>query len=142
MRSTFIVGYPGETEADFEELLAFLQEAQIDRVGAFAYSPVEGAAANELPNPVPEGLKHDRLQRLMELQESISTQKLQRKIGQRIQVLIDEVDDEGAIGRSKGDAPEIDGIVMIDGATDLKVGEFVEVEVIDSTEHDLVARLA
>jgi len=142
LRSTFIVGYPGETEADFEELLAFLQEAQLDRVGAFAYSPVEGAAANELPNPVPEGLKHDRLQRLMELQESISTQKLKRKIGQRIQVLIDEVDDEGAIGRSKGDAPEIDGIVTIDGATDLEVGEFVEVEVIGSTEHDLVARLA
>jgi ribosomal protein S12 methylthiotransferase len=142
LRSTFIVGYPGETEADFEELLAFLQEAQLDRVGAFAYSPVEGAAANELPNPVPEGLKHDRLQRLMELQESISTKKLKRKIGQRMQVLIDEVDAEGAIGRSKGDAPEIDGVVNIEGATDLTVGEFVEVEVIDSTEHDLVARLA
>ena len=142
LRSTFIVGYPGETEADFEELLVFLQEAQLDRVGAFAYSPVEGAAANELPNPVPEGLKHDRLQRLMELQESISREKLKRKIGQRIQVLIDEVDAEGAIGRSKGDAPEIDGIVTIDGATELDVGEFVEVEVIGSTEHDLVGRLA
>ena len=142
LRSTFIVGYPGETEADFDELLAFLQEAQLDRVGAFAYSPVEGAAANELPNPVPEGLKHDRLQRLMELQESISKEKLKQKIGQRIQVLIDEVDAGGAIARSKGDAPEIDGIVTIGGAADLSVGDFAEVEVIDSTEHDLVARLA
>jgi len=141
LRSTFIVGYPGETEADFEELMAFLQAAQLDRVGAFAYSPVQGAAANELPNPVPEGLKHDRLQRLMELQESISKEKLKQKVGQRIQVLIDEVDADGAIGRSKGDAPEIDGIVTIDGATDLTVGEFVDVEIIDSTEHDLAARL-
>jgi ribosomal protein S12 methylthiotransferase len=142
LRSTFIVGYPGETESDFEELLAFLQEAQLDRVGAFAYSPVKGAAANELPNQVAEGLKHDRLQRLMELQETISKEKLREKVGRRIQILIDEVDAEGAIGRSKGDAPEIDGIVTVDGATDLNIGEFVDVEVIDSTEHDLIARLA
>jgi len=141
IRSTFIVGYPGETEADFEELLEFLQQARLDRVGAFAYSPVEGAAANELPNPVPEGLKHDRLQRLMELQEGISREKLKSKIGQRMQVLVDEVDEEGAIARSKGDAPDIDGIVTIDGATHLAVGDFVDVEVIGSTEHDLVAKL-
>jgi len=141
IRSTFIVGYPGETEADFEELLEFLQQARLDRVGAFAYSPVEGAAANELPNPVPEGLKHDRLQRLMELQEGISREKMKSKIGQRMQVLVDEVDEEGAIARSKGDAPDIDGIVTIDGATHLAVGDFVDVEVIGSTEHDLVAKL-
>lgn len=137
LRSTFIVGYPGETEANFEELLSFLQEAQLDRVGAFAYSAVEGAAANALPDQVPEGLKHDRLQRLMELQEEISASKLKTKIGKHIQVLIDEVDEEGAVGRSAADAPEIDGIVTINDGSDLKVGEFVEVEVIGSDEHDL-----
>ena len=141
LRSTFIVGYPGETEADFEELLAFLEAAQLDRVGAFAYSPVEGAAANELPNQVPLALKHDRLQRLMELQEAISKQKLKTKIGRRVQVLIDEVDDDGAIGRSAADAPEIDGIVTVENGQGLQVGEFVEVEITDSDEHDLYGRL-
>jgi len=142
LRSTFIVGYPGETEADFEELLAFLEAARLDRVGAFAYSPVEGAAANELPNPVPEGLKHDRLQRLMELQESISREKLQAKVGRRLQVLIDEVDDDLAIGRTRGDAPEIDGIVRIESPGDLQVGQFVEVDITGSDEHDLQAVIA
>jgi len=142
LRSTFIVGYPGETEADFEELLAFLEEAKLDRVGAFAYSPVEGAAANELPNPVPEGLKHDRLQRLMELQESISREKLRSKVGQRLQVLIDEVDDDVAIGRTRGDAPEIDGIVSIENPAGLEVGQFAEVDITGSDEHDLRAVIA
>ena len=142
LRSTFIVGYPGETEADFEELLSFLEDAQLDRVGAFAYSPVEGAAANELPNPVPEGLKHDRLQRLMELQEGISKDKLKTKIGKRIQVLVDEVDENGAVGRSAADAPEIDGVVVIENGAGLKVGEFAEVEITGSDAHDLAGILA
>jgi len=142
LRSTFIVGYPGETEADFEELLAFLETARIDRVGAFAYSPVEGAAANALPNQVPEGLKHDRLQRLMELQEGVSKEKLKAKVGKTIRVLVDEVDDDGAVGRSAADAPEIDGIVTIEDGSALGVGEFVDVEITGSDEHDLTGVLA
>lgn len=141
LRSTFIVGYPGETEADFEELLDFLQAAQLDRVGAFAYSPVEGAAANELPGQVPEGLKHDRLQRLMELQEGISGQKLKLKIGRRMQVLIDEVGEDGAVGRTRGDAPEIDGVVVITDGDGLQAGQFADVEITGSDEHDLEAVL-
>ena len=139
IRSTFITGFPGETEADFEKLLQFLEEAQLDRVGAFAYSPVEGAAANQLPDPVPEALREERRQRLMELQEDISTQRLERKIGREIEVLIEEVDEEGAIARSQADAPEIDGLVHIPDGEHLEVGEFVRVRVTDCDVHDLYA---
>lgn len=141
LRSTFIVGFPGETEEEFEELLDFLEEAQLDRVGCFAYSPVKGAAANELPNAVPEDIKQERLTRFMELQSQISAGRLQRRIGNIETVLIDEVVEEGAVARSQSDAPEIDGLVFIDGATHLKVGEFVEVEIEEADEHDLWAHL-
>jgi ribosomal protein S12 methylthiotransferase len=142
IRSTFIVGFPGETEAEFEELLAFLREAKLDRVGAFAYSPVDGAKANALPDPVPQELKEERLERFMEAQAEISAARLGRKIGTRQQVLVDEVDENGAIARSKSDAPEIDGIVRIDDGQSLKPGQFVEVEIIHADEHDLIGRLA
>lgn len=138
IRSTFIVGFPGETEAEFEELLEFLREARLDRVGCFKYSPVEGAAANELAEPVPEEVKEARLERFMAVQAQISAEKLQAKIGSRQCVLIDEVGSEGAIGRSKADAPEIDGRVYVD-AQGLRVGDLVEVEVVDADEHDLWA---
>lgn len=142
LRSTFIVGFPGETQAEFEELLDFLKEAQLDRVGAFAYSPVEGAAANELPDHVPPEVQQERLERLMLLQEEISTERLKRKIGKTITVLVDEVDEDGAIARSSADAPEIDGQVYIEDGQELEVGDLVEVTVIDSDEHDLWAELA
>ncbi len=141
IRSTFIVGFPGETEAEFEELLDFLREARLDRVGAFAYSPVDGARANALPEPVPEWLKEERLERFMEVQAGISAARLARRIGTRQRVLVDEVDEHGAIARSKADAPEIDGIVRIDDAQGLKSGDFADVEIIHADEHDLVARL-
>jgi ribosomal protein S12 methylthiotransferase len=137
LRSTFIVGFPGETDEDFEDLLDFLDAAQLDRVGCFAYSPVAGAAANELPDAVPEEVKDERLARFMELQEQISSDRLQAKIGRRETVLIDEVVEEGAVGRSRADAPEIDGQIFIDGATHLQVGEFVDVEIEEADEHDL-----
>jgi len=137
IRSTFIVGFPGETDEDFEDLLDFLDAAQLDRVGCFAYSPVAGAAANELPDAVPEEVKEERLARFMELQEQISADRLQAKVGRREQVLVDEVVEEGAVGRSRADAPEIDGQVFIDGATHLQVGEFIEVEIEEADEHDL-----
>src|SRR5690348_11320498 len=114
LRSTFIVGFPGETDAEFEELLAFLREAELDRVGAFAYSPVDGAKANALPDAVPEEIKEERLERFMEVQAEISAMRLERKIGSRITVIVDAVDADGAVARSKADAPEIDGIVRID----------------------------
>jgi ribosomal protein S12 methylthiotransferase len=139
LRSTFIVGFPGETEEEFEELLAFLEEAQLDRVGAFAYSPVEGAKSNEFPDHIPPELQQERLARLMLLQEGISEQLLKRKIGKKITVLIDEVDEQGAIARSFADAPEIDGVVYISGSQELNVGDFVEVKVTDSDAHDLWA---
>ncbi|HYE36608.1 30S ribosomal protein S12 methylthiotransferase RimO [Methylocaldum sp.] len=142
LRSTFIVGFPGETEADFEQLLEFLEEAQLDRVGCFAYSPVKGAAANELSDPVPEAVKEERLARFMEVQAQISANRLQSRIGQRETVLVDEVVDEGAVARSRADAPEIDGQVFIDGATHLKVGELVDVVFEDADDHDLWAHLA
>jgi len=141
LRSTFIVGFPGETEEEFEELLDFLEEAQLDRVGAFAYSPVEGAAANELPDHIPPEEQNERLARLMQLQEEISTEKLTRKIGGEIIVLVEEVDEEGAIARSAADAPEIDGMVYIDNGQELEVGEFVTVRVTDSDVHDLWAEI-
>ncbi len=142
LRSTFIVGFPGETEADFEHLLGFLEEARLDRVGCFAYSPVTGAAANALPHPVPEAVKEERLARFMEVQARISAERLQARIGRRETVLVDEVVEEGAVARSRADAPEIDGQVFIDGAVRLRVGEFAEVVVEDADEHDLWARLA
>ncbi|MDO8810639.1 MAG: 30S ribosomal protein S12 methylthiotransferase RimO [Gallionella sp.] len=139
LRSTFIVGFPGETEEEFEELLDFIEEAQLDRVGAFAYSPVEGAAANELPGHIPPDVQQERLARLMLLQEEISEERLKRKVGQTITVLVDEVDEEGAIARSSADAPEVDGLVYIEDGQRLSVGDFVEVKITDSDEHDLWA---
>jgi ribosomal protein S12 methylthiotransferase len=139
LRSTFIVGFPGETEDDFEYLLQFLEEAQLDRVGCFTYSPIAGAVANDLPNPVSEEIKKERQERLMDLQAAISATRLERHLGKRLVVLVDTVDEDGAIARSAGDAPEIDGVVYIDGGTDLEVGEFYEVEVVDSDAHDLWA---
>jgi ribosomal protein S12 methylthiotransferase len=139
IRSTFITGFPGETDEDFEMLLQFLEDAQLDRVGAFAYSPVEGAEANKLPDPVPEALREERRQRLMELQEDISTQRLERRIGREIEVLVEEVDEEGAVARSQADAPEIDGLVHIPNGEHLEVGEFARVRVTDCDVHDLYA---
>jgi len=141
LRSTFIVGFPGETEQEFEELLDFLSEAKLDRVGCFAYSPVKGAAANELPNAVPEELKQERLARFMAHQATISAERLQQRIGKTETVLVDEVVEEGAVARSKADAPEIDGQVFIDGATHLKVGDFVDIVVEDADDYDLWGRL-
>jgi ribosomal protein S12 methylthiotransferase len=141
IRSTFIVGFPGETEQEFEDLLQFLSEAQLDRVGCFAYSPVKGAAANDLPDAIPETVKQERLARFMEHQASISAERLQRRIGRVETVLIDEVVEEGAVARSKSDAPEIDGQVFIDGATHLQVGDFVNIEIEDADEYDLWGKL-
>ena len=138
MRSTFIVGFPGESEADFEALLAFLQAAQLDRVGCFAYSPVAGAAANALPSPVPEPVKEERLERFMALQAEISRAKLAGRIGQRLTVLVDEVLEDQVVARSHADAPEIDGSVIIHGAWELSPGDFIEVDVTASLEHDLI----
>ncbi|MEO8011203.1 MAG: 30S ribosomal protein S12 methylthiotransferase RimO [Dokdonella sp.] len=142
IRSTFIVGFPGETEAEFEELLDFLRVAELDRVGAFAYSPVDGAKANDLPDPVDEEIKQERLERFMEVQAEISAVRLGRKIGTRQRVLIDAVDGGIATARSAADAPEIDGVVHIEDARKLKAGQFAEVEIINADAHDLFARLA
>ena len=142
IRSTFIVGFPGETDAEFEELLAFLEEAQLDRVGCFAYSPVEGAAANALPDHVPEDVKEERRARFMALQEKISAERLKRKIGKTLTVLVDEITDEGAIARSTADAPEIDGVVHVARSRKLKAGEFAQVRVTRSDAHDLYAKVA
>ncbi len=139
IRSTFVVGFPGETEREFEELLEFLEEAQLDRVGCFAYSPVEGAAANALPDPVPEEEKQERQARFMAVQEKISAARLKRKIGQTMTVLVDEVGKDGAIARSAADAPEIDGRVIIRQGSKLKAGEFAEVKVTRADAHDLWA---
>jgi len=141
IRSTFIVGFPGETEQEFEELLQFLSEAQMDRVGCFAYSPVKGAAANDLPGTVPEEVKQERLARFMEHQAAISAERLQHRVGRIETVLVDEVVEEGAVARSQSDAPEIDGQVFIDGASHLQVGEFVEVEIEEADEYDLWGKL-
>lgn len=141
IRSTFIVGFPGETEAEFELLLEFLTAAQLDRVGCFTYSPVKGAVANTLADPVPEAVKEDRLARFMAHQAKISTAKMKNRIGTIEQVLVDEVVAEGAVARSRFDAPEIDGQVFIDGATHLKVGDWVKVEIEDADEHDLWGKL-
>ena len=140
LRSTFIVGFPGETEDDFDQLLEFIQEANLDRVGAFAYSPVEGATANELPNQIPEEIKQDRLQRFMEIQAEISRNKLAGQVGREMIVLVDEVHDDHMIARGPGDAPEVDGQVIIHGGwDDVVAGDFVEVQVSGYDEHDLFA---
>jgi ribosomal protein S12 methylthiotransferase len=142
IRSTFIVGFPGETDAEFNELLDFLREAELDRVGAFAYSPVDGAKANDLPGQIDEELKEDRLEQFMAVQAEISAAKLQRKVGKTVKVLVDEIDAEGAWGRSSADAPEIDGAVRIDDGQLLKPGQFVDVLVEEADAHDLYGRLA
>ncbi|MGZ9897123.1 30S ribosomal protein S12 methylthiotransferase RimO [Shewanella gaetbuli] len=137
IRSTFIVGFPGETEEEFQELLDFLQQAQLDRVGCFKYSPVEGAKANELPDHVPEDVMEDRLQRFMAVQAKISAEKLQARIGQEYLVLIDEVNTEGAVGRSYMDAPEVDGKVYLTDEFDVKPGDQIWVQIIHADEHDV-----
>ena len=142
LRSTFIVGFPGETEAEFNELLAFIREAKLDRVGCFPYSPVSGAPANELPDPVPEALKQERLARFMETQADISRARLAEQVGRRMIVLVDEVTDQQVIARGPGDAPDIDGTVRIPGSWDLQPGDFVEVKIERAGEHDLWARPA
>jgi ribosomal protein S12 methylthiotransferase len=142
IRSTFIVGFPGETEAEFEVLLAFLEEAQLDRVGCFAYSPVDGAAANRLPDPVSKEVKEERRARFMQTQEKISAARLRRKIGTTMRVLIDEVAGDGAVGRSSADAPEIDGQVFVRGNKLPPPGNFVDVRIIKSDAHDLWAEVA
>jgi len=140
IRSTFIVGFPGETEEDFQYLLDWMSEAQLDRVGCFQYSPVEGAPANELTDPVPDDVKQDRWERFMAHQQAISAARLQTKIGKEISVLVDEIDEDGdAIGRSSADAPEIDGCVYLSSDTPLKPGDLVRALVTDADEYDLWA---
>jgi len=143
IRSTFIAGFPGETEAEFEHLLDFLDEAQIDRAGCFAYSPVDGATANLLDNPVPQEIREERRARFMAKAEDISIKRLTKKVGKRIQVIIDRVDVSGGIGRSIGDAPEIDGLVKVLPPTRpskrFRAGEIIRATVISSQGHDLIA---
>lgn len=142
LRSTFIAGFPGETESEFEEMLAFIEEARLDRVGCFAYSPVDGATANTLAGAVPDEVREERRRRLMDVQEDISAELLADKIGREIKVLVDEVDEEGTIARSSADAPEIDGLVFINNFFNTKPGDFLSVKVVDADEHDLYAELA
>ena len=139
LRSTFIVGFPGETEEDFQMLLDFLKEAQLDRVGCFKFSPVEGAPATEMADQVPEDVKEERFHLFMQLQQEISAERLKQKIGQTLDVIVDEIDDEGIIGRTKADAPEVDGLVYIENlsGTPVKVGEFIKVTITHSDEYDL-----
>ncbi|WP_044469964.1 30S ribosomal protein S12 methylthiotransferase RimO [Mannheimia massilioguelmaensis] len=141
LRSTFIVGFPGETEEDFQILLDFLKEAQLDRVGCFKFSPVEGAKATDMADQVPEDVKEERFQRFMELQQQISATRLQQKIGKTLSVIIDEIDDQGMIGRSMADAPEIDGVVYIDNISQIgvKVGDIISVTITQADEYDLWA---
>jgi ribosomal protein S12 methylthiotransferase len=151
LRSTFIAGFPGETETEFEELLSFLREAQLDRVGCFAYSPVDGAVANELPDPVPDAVRAERQQRFMEVQTEISAKKLKAKVGREIDVLVDIVSRDGVVGRSSADAPEIDGQVHVHGVNKtamnktsmgkIEQGDIVRARVTETREHDLVAVL-
>jgi len=143
LRSTFIVGFPGETDEEFEELLGFLEDAQLDRVGCFQYSPVEGASANELPDPVDPEIAEERWHRFMSLQAQISAERLQQKIGRRIQVLVDGQNEEGHwVARSSADAPEIDGSVIVDDAGPIEIGEFYDAEVTDAGDYDLWAKLS
>ena len=139
LRSTFIVGFPGETEEDFQLLLDFLKEAQLDRVGCFKFSPVEGAPATEMADQVPEDVKEERFHRFMQLQQEISANRLKQKIGKTLDVLVDEIDEEGIIGRSKADAPEIDGLVYVDNLSgiNVKVGDVIKVTITNSDEYDL-----
>lgn len=139
IRSTLIVGFPGESESEFQEMLHFLDEARLDRVGCFKYSPVRGAAANQLPDPVPESVKERRFEQLMELQASISAELLRQRVGKRQTVLVDAITEEGALARGRGDAPEIDGRILIEDAMQLAPGDFVEVLIEDSDEYDLWA---
>lgn len=141
LRSTFVVGFPGETEAHFQYLLEWMTEAQLDRVGCFEYSPVKGATANQLPNPIPEDVKHDRWERLMAAQQTISIHKLKAKIGSNIQVLIDEVSEQGLIGRSHADAPEIDGLVYLEPAPSIAPGDWVSAHIHDCDEYDLYGQI-
>ena len=141
IRSTFIAGFPGETEGEFQELLDFLEEAELDRVGCFAYSPVEGAKANDLPGALASEVREDRRGRLMQLQEAISARRLERKVGKVIEVLVDGPGPGGALARSAGDAPEIDGVVHVEGAGKFTPGDRVRVKVLKSDAHDLWARV-
>lgn len=142
LRSTFIVGFPGETDDDFKQLLAFLEHAELDRVGAFTYSAVEGAKANQFPNAIPEDIKQQRLDELMTLQAEISARKLRNKVGSQQEVIIDAIEGDSAIARSKADAPEIDGLVYINDAAHLKPGTFANVTIYDSDDYDLYADLS
>ena len=139
LRSTFIVGFPGETEEDFQLLLDFLKEAQLDRVGCFKFSPVEGAPATEMADQVLEDVKEERFHRFMQLQQEISANRLKQKIGKTLDVLVDEIDEEGIIGRSKADAPEVDGLVYVDNLSgiNVKVGDVIKVTITNSDEYDL-----
>ncbi|MGL5451086.1 MAG: 30S ribosomal protein S12 methylthiotransferase RimO, partial [Aeromonas sp.] len=139
LRSTFIVGFPGETEEEFQMLLDFIDKAELDRVGCFKYSPIAGAQANELPDQIDPEIQQDRFERFMALQQQVSIRKLARRVGQELTVLIDEVDEEGATGRSFADAPEIDGLVYLNGETSLKPGDMVKVRIDESDEYDLWA---
>ncbi len=142
IRSTFIVGFPGETEEEFQTLLDFLNEARLDRVGCFQYSPVDGATANEIADQVSDEVKQDRFDRFMQTQQVISAEKMQEKVGKTLQVLVDEVDDEGAVARSQADAPEIDGLVYIKDGHNLVPGQFAMVKVTEADEYDLWAELS
>ena len=137
LRSTFIVGFPGETEAEFNELLDFMREASLDRVGCFKYSAVEGATANELENPVPEEVKEERWHQFMAVQQGISAERLQRKIGAHMDIIVDEVSSDGAVGRTKGDAPEIDGLVYLKNTDGLAPGSVVNRQIVDADDYDL-----
>ncbi|MDX5360754.1 MAG: 30S ribosomal protein S12 methylthiotransferase RimO [Alphaproteobacteria bacterium] len=139
IRSSFIVGFPGETEADFQMLLDWLEEAELDRVGCFRFEPVEGAAANDLPGAVPEEVKQERFERFMEVAEAVSARRLEARVGMETEVLVDAVTQEGAVARSKWDAPEIDGVVHLPGGTDLEPGDLVAVRIVATDGHDLIA---
>src|SRR6202007_3232979 len=139
---TFIVGFPGETEAEFAELLAWLEEAQLDRIGCFKYSPIEGAAANALPGHVAPEVQEERYARFMERAAAISRRRLARRIGQRMQVLVDSVEGAIALARSDADAPQIDGIVRIEDARGVRAGDFAEVRIVAADDYDLTGRLA
>ena len=141
IRSTFIAGFPGETEAEFRQLLDFLEEAELDRVGCFAYSPVAGAQANALPDPVPAELREERRARFMAVQEKISRKRLKRKVGKKLKVLVDAVDKKGAVARSAADAPEIDGVVTITDGRALKPGDWATVKIERADAHDLWGKL-
>jgi len=142
IRSTFIVGFPGETDDDFQQLLDFLREAQLERVGCFQYSPVQGATANAIENQVPDEVKEERWHRFMQTQAEISEDKLEQKVGRSLDVLIDTIDEEVATARSYADAPEIDGVVRVYGGEDLAVGDIIKVNIEEATEYDLIASVA